>query len=400
MGDLHPIGGMKKFMSVKPAGVSRVGPAGRVSGKSWWAHVLLLLFAWVLTNAGPAHASVTLLLEQPYGDFRVAWNPTGHAALYFDHICAATPLQLRPCGPGELGVVISRYENMGNHDWIAVPLVPYLYAVESPDDIPARVTRLDEIRLRDLYRREHLESIAPDTADGGMPPGDWYELVGSAFDRTSYGFRVKTTPDQDAMLIAMFNDQPNVHNYSGIRRNCADFVRITIDRLYPHAIRRNFIADFGVSTPKSAARSLAHYGGKHPEAGMDEFRIPQVPGDLPRSGGVEGVTEAFLKHYGVPLTLISPDATAAVLVAYVGHGRCAVPKNAPVLDVRQMEADAQRQAGAEAAETAAADPAPDAGNESRRDATAAEVPASSFDAFPSLFTAADCSDCIRFEALP
>ena len=298
-----------------------------------------------LLSARGARAAVSLLLEQPYGHFTVAWNPTGHSALYFDHICAATPVKLRSCGPGELGVVISRYESIDPYDWIAVPLVPYLYAVGSPSEVPGTVDRLDVARLRDLYRREHLESVAPDTASGDAPQGDWYELVGSAYDRTIYGFRVKTTAEQDAMIIALFNDRPNVQQYSGARRNCADFVRVTVDRLYPHAIRRNYLADFGVSTPKSVARGLAHYARKHPEAGLEEFRIPQVPGDLPRSGGVEGVSEAFLKHYGVPMTLISPYITAAVLAAYVGQGRFAVPKSAPALDVAALE-QAVRQAQA------------------------------------------------------
>ena len=49
--------------------------------------------------------------------------------------------------------------------------------------------------------------------------------------------------------------------------------------------------------------------------------------------GVEGVTESLLKRYGLPMILVSPHLTAAVLVAYVGQGRFAVPKNAPVLDL-------------------------------------------------------------------
>src|SRR6201995_258178 len=56
-----------------------------------------------------ARASVSLLLEQPYGGLGM-FNPTGHAAVYLDHVCAASPLELRPCRPGELGVVISRYD--------------------------------------------------------------------------------------------------------------------------------------------------------------------------------------------------------------------------------------------------------------------------------------------------
>ena len=263
--------------------------------------------------------------------------PSGHSALYFDHICAATPLRLRPCGPGELGVVISRYDGIGTYDWIAVPLIPYLYAVASPSEIPTSVDRLDVVRMRDLYRREHLESVAPDTGSGGMPQGNWYELLGAAYDRAIYGFRVNTTRDQDARIIGLFNDRPNVTRYSGGFRNCADFVRVTINGLYPHAIRRNYVADFGFTSPKSVARGLTHYARKHPETGFEVFRIPQVRGDLPRSGGAEALSEYLLKHYAVPLGIVSPYVPAAFLVAYVGHGRFAVPKNAPTLDFEAME---------------------------------------------------------------
>ena len=289
----------------------------------------------VLLVTARSQAAVSILLEQPYGNMG-AFLPSGHSALYFDHICAATPLRLRPCGPGELGVVISRYDGIVAYDWIAVPLVPYLYAVESPNEIPTGVDRVDVVRMRDLYRREHLESVAPDTESGGMPQGNWYELLGSAYDRSIYGFRVNSTPEQDAGIIALFNDRPNVTRYSGVSRNCADFVRLTINRLYPHAIRRNYIADFGITSPKSVARGLTHYARKHPEAGFEVFRIPQVRSDLPRSGGAEGLSEYLLKRYGVPLGIVSPYVPAAFLVAYVGHGRFAVPKDAPTLDFEAM----------------------------------------------------------------
>src|ERR1700744_4607997 len=211
-----------------------------------------------------ARAAVSILLEQPYGDFG-AFNPTGHSAVYLDHVCAASPLELRPCRPGELGVVISRYDGISGHDWIAVPLLPYLYAVESPAGIPQTANRGQGNLLRDLSRRHALESVAADLPDGSAPAGNWYELAGSAYDRTIYGFSIATTPEQDAGLIARFNDQRNVERYNGAFRNCADFARTTINSIYPHAIRRNFVADFGLTTPKSVARGLTHYASKHPD---------------------------------------------------------------------------------------------------------------------------------------
>lgn len=299
------------------------------------ARVVSFAAAALAAVAGiPAHATVSLLLEQPYGGLAV-YNPTGHAAIYFDHICAASPIQLRPCLPGELGVVIARYDGIRNLDWVAVPLVPYLYAVDSVDQVPQSVNREQVSQLRDLYRRHALESVAPDLPDGSAPGGNWYELVGSAYDRAIYGFSVATTPDQDAGLIAMFNDRRNVERYNGAFRNCADFARTTINYLYPHAIRRNFIADFGLTTPKQVARGLSHYASKHPDIDFHVFKVLQVPGSLPRSHSVQGVTESLLKRYGVPLVVLSPIATGVVFIAYMGHGRFDMPHNAPVLDLRQ-----------------------------------------------------------------
>lgn len=304
--------------------------------RTFWAMAMACL---LLVGAGrQAHASMALLLEQPYGGLG-AVNPTGHSAIYLDHVCAATPLELRPCRPGELGVVLSRYDGIQGYDWLAIPLLPYLYAVESPREIPETMDRETEVSLRDQYRRRHLEQLAPDMEDGSAPPGNWYELVGSAFDRTIYGFSIQTTPEEDAHLMAIFNDQHNVEHYNGAFRNCADFSRVTINRIHPHAIRRNFIADFGLTTPKSVARSLTHYASKHPELKLQTFVIPQVAGSLPRSHAAEGVTESLLKRYGVPLVILSPMATAAVFVAYLGHGRFDVPHDAPVLDLRHMEPD-------------------------------------------------------------
>ncbi len=290
-------------------------------------------------GVGRARASAALLLEMPYGGLGT-FNPTGHAALYFDHICAATPLTLRPCVPGELGVVLSRYNGIGEYDWVAVPLIPYLYGVESAEDIPATMDRLTALRTRDLYRREHLASVAPDTAQGGMPQGNWSQLVGSAFDRTIYGFELKTTTEQDAELIEYFNDRPNVTRYQGAFRNCADFSRIILNRLYPGAVHRNYVADFGLTTPKSVARGVVHYGRKHPELELTMFRVPQIEGTLPRSMGIQGVTGSLITRYGVPLAILSPQATAVVLVAYMGTGRFAVPKNAPVLNIAEMQRSA------------------------------------------------------------
>ena len=93
----------------------------------------------VLACLSLANASATLLLEEPYGKLGF-FTATGHAAVYLSGVCAETPIVLRPCSPGETGVVISRYNGVSSYDWVAIPLIPYLYAVERADELPSSAT--------------------------------------------------------------------------------------------------------------------------------------------------------------------------------------------------------------------------------------------------------------------
>ncbi len=136
-------------------------------------------------------------------------TPTGHSAIYLPRVCAETPVKLRMCRPGETGVVISRYHRVGGYNWIAIPLIPYLYAVESADEVPLKVNAEAVASLRDNYRRAHFADIVPDNKDGGMPPGDWVQLVGSSYDRKIYSYEIETTEEQDARLVAALNARVN-----------------------------------------------------------------------------------------------------------------------------------------------------------------------------------------------
>ena len=294
---------------------------------------LCTLMVLVLAFASRAQASATLLLEEPYGRLGF-FNPTGHVAVYLSGVCADSPLVLRQCSPGETGVVISRYDGIAGYDWAAIPLIPYLYAVERPEDIPLFADAKLVAFLRDRYRRQHLGLIAPDTADAGTPGGNWYELVGSSYDRTGYGFQIETSPEQDAALIRAYNASPNRSHYRGVSRNCADFVRDVINFYYPKALHRSVVADVGITTPKQLARTLVRYSGHHPELQLSNFVIPQIPGSLPRSTAVHGVVESFFtsKKYIVPSAVVSPIFAGCVFAVYVGTGtgRFAPARNALV----------------------------------------------------------------------
>jgi hypothetical protein len=268
-----------------------------------------------------ASASATLLLEEPYGKLGF-FTATGHAAVYLSDVCAETPLVLRPCAPGELGVVISRYDGVGGYDWIAIPLIPYLYAVEKTDDIPLFVDPKVVSFLRDQYRRKHLEAVAPDLGNGETPGGNWYELVGSAYDRTAYAFEIETSKDQDEAFIRAYNASPNRSHFRTVSHNCADFAKDVINFYYPKALHRSVVADVGMTTPKQMAKTMVKFSTRHPELEFLRYVIPQVPGTEARSAAVHGVVESFLKSkkYIVPSAVASPIFAGCVVVVYEGTG--------------------------------------------------------------------------------
>jgi hypothetical protein len=268
-----------------------------------------------------ASASATLLLEEPYGKLGF-FTATGHAAVYLSGVCADTPLQLRPCHPGETGVVISRYNGVGGYDWIAIPLLPYLYAVDRPEEIPLFADAKMTAFLRDRYRRTYLEEIAPDQKNGAAPGGNWYELVGSSYDRTIYGFEIETTPAQDRALIEKLNASANVSHFHTVSENCADFAKNIINFYYPKALHRSVVADLGMTTPKQIAKTFIKYSAHHPQLKFSRIVISQVPGNMPRSSTVHGVVDAFFtsKKYIVPSAVVSPIFAGCVAAVYVGTG--------------------------------------------------------------------------------
>ena len=266
-------------------------------------------------------SSATLLLEEPYGKLGF-FTATGHAAVYLSGVCAETPLVLRVCAPGELGAVISRYDGVGSYDWVAIPLIPYLYAVEQPEDVPLFADAKMVNFLRDQYRRKHLESVAPDKSNGQTPGGTWYELVGTAYDRATYAFEIETTSAQDEAFIRAYNAAPNRSHFRTVSSNCADFARNVINFYFPRALHRSVVADVGIATPKQMAKTLLKYSARHPELEFSRFVIPQIPGSIARSTPVHGVVESFFKSkkYIVPSLVVSPIFAGCVAAVYVGTG--------------------------------------------------------------------------------
>jgi hypothetical protein len=297
-----------------------------------WA--LIFVFAAFL----PAKADAVFLLEEPYGRLGSV-EPMGHAAVYLTGVCAASPTRLRRCEPGEAGVVISRYHRIAGYDWLAIPLVPYLYAVDTLEEIPHSADAQDVRELRDAYRRAHLLAIAPSDPSGHAPQGDWTQLVGSAYDRKIYGFQIETSAEQDQAFMQRFNGRENRSHYNVLFANCADFARAVLNFYAPRAVHRNFFADAGITTPKQVARSLVGYARHHPIVELSSFQIPQMPGSIQRSRPAAGVAEGLIKSkkYVVPLAILSPVVTGSIAVVYLAEGRFNPKRGAGVFDIARAD---------------------------------------------------------------
>ncbi len=297
------------------------------------------VIALISAVPNPLQAQASLLLEEPYS-YDGTFAGTGHAAVYLSRVCAETPTRLRRCRPGETGVVISRYHRVNGRDWIAVPLTPYLYAVKDATSIPL----FADTKLVQLLRHQYLRNNMPEEPDDFGPRASSNQLAGSAYDRTTYGFRIATRAEQDDELIRVLNSAPNSESYALLKRNCADFAKQIINFYYPHAVHRSIIADLGITTPKQAAKSLVHSAKHHPEMQLTTFVIPQVPG-LKRSKPVHGVIESVVlaKKYVTPVLLFHPFVVGTVETAYWAGWRFNPAKGALVFEA--VDTDPWRQLG-------------------------------------------------------
>ena len=299
----------------------------------FWALLLSVL------TATSVHASIGLVVGEPFGSFGTMM-PAGHAAIYLNHLCAETPTHLRPCRPGETGVVISRYHDLRatNLDWMAIPAVTFFYGVDDPANAPSFVTASLETELRETYRQQHLRSVAPDRInDNGVsvppPYGDWEEGIGAAFDRRLFLYTLDTTPEQDAAILALLNDDPNQRRYTLRRANCADFAADLLSTVLPGVFHRAKLADFDMTAPKTLARQLDAYGNAHPEMHLRVSEIPQVPGTLRRSRPLRGGAETFVKtkRYLATLLVLQPEAVLADWIVYEKKGKWTPGKDATPL---------------------------------------------------------------------
>lgn len=293
-------------------------------------------------------AQAALLMEEPYGFFGTL-NPTGHNAVYFARICAETPTSLRRCDPGEMGVVISRYSDVGDYDWVAIPLIPYLYSTENASQVPDRVDRKTVNRLRDQYYEAHLMDLGGHVRKGSFWHGGWTELIGVSYERRMYAFRFDTTQKQDDAFIAKMNGDKNQSHFQLLFSNCADFSRVVLNQYFPKTFRRSILPDAGMTTPKQITYKLERYARKHPETHLEIFDIPQVPGYRHMSRSNKSISESLITTgYALPIAIMNPYLAGGLFVDYVVRGSYhLIPRNLQKLSPETLNALTQPAAPAE-----------------------------------------------------
>ena len=297
------------------AGWLRTGDEAR---QGLWFIFLLLIS---LGGASTALAEVALLVEEPYGFFG-SINPTGHAAIYLNRFRAEAAVLLRCCQPGGTGVMITRYSRIQKLDWVAIPLLPYLYAVERAEDVPQWAEAASVAEMRRAYAEAHLTSLVS-AIKGYDTKNVWQQLLGVAYIRRTFSFKIATIEELDDRLIEESNGRPNQSHFNLFTNDCADFSRSLLNFYNLRAVGRSITADVAITTPKQSAKSLATYAHRHDELELSEVVIPQVPGTIPGSQTPRGVMESLLKtkKYVVPIAVFHLCFLAGIAVTYLTSGR-------------------------------------------------------------------------------
>lgn len=289
-------------------------------------NLLLVSLATASVTSPRAEASVGVVLNESLNESMDRITGTGHTAVYFSNICAATPVKLRLCRPGELGSVMSTYIHIGEdqaYEWNIVPLSVYLYGVEDPGNRPIFGSVQVKQLLEERYRENYLSDYCETTSCRTSAKAEWREMVAATMIRSVYIFAVDTTVRQDEKFIAEFNNLPNKNNFNGVTRNCADFTRNVINFYFPHAVYRDYLNDFGMESPKAVARTFTRYAIHRKELNFRVMHFGQVPGTIKRSSEVRAGTEQLYrsKKLLIPLALFADHALPVVVASYLLTGR-------------------------------------------------------------------------------
>ena len=295
------------------------------------------IVALLTTLCGVMRADVGLMLDEALRVGASKWTGAGHSAVYLSGVCMATPVELRVCEPGENGVVLTNYifGEDRSFEWNAIPLNLYLYGVEDESARPIYASTKVRWMLQERYRQKYMASLCTGNC-ATNPNALWRETVAATFIRDIYMFTVKTTPEQDRILIEKLNRSGNVGHYHGMTNNCADFARDIVNTYFPGAAKADHINDFLITSPKAIAKSFAHYGVKHPELEFRVVRFSQIPGEYkPSKDNRKGTEELYRSNrWRVPLAILRPQELILFATSYLITG-----KFNPELELRRRPDD-------------------------------------------------------------
>jgi hypothetical protein len=208
-------------------------------------------------------------------------------------------------------------------EWNIIPLSIYLYGVENPQNRPIFGSRKIKRALEERYRMNFLSDYCASESCRKNNKAEWREMVGASLSRSIYIFVVETTVEQDRRVIAKLNSLPNKNHFSLFTRNCADFTRTVINTYFPNATRRDYINDFGITTPKAIARSLTNYALRHTTLHFHVIHFAQLPGTIRRSSECHDGTEQLYhsKKLLIPMIVFAPHALIGIPASYLVTGR-------------------------------------------------------------------------------
>lgn len=259
----------------------------------------LFLFVCLLTvfiAPTNTYADVSLLIHEATG-YSGEMTGAGHVTVYLSNVCTDAPLVLRLCRDDEpKGVVVASYPAFSKQNtdyrWFAMPVLPYIYGVDSEKEIPLYANGKVRTLLREKNRAEYLSKIIPrDELATEQPSGRWSGVIGAALNRDLYALTVKTTAEQDAKFLEKYNISPKGNDFNIMFKNCADFTRKVMNFYFPGSASRDFINDFGMTTPKALARSFNGYAAARPNLMFHITKYPQLDGTILRSFGNRNFTE-------------------------------------------------------------------------------------------------------------
>ena len=296
---------------------------GRAPAAVWFGLALIIC---VCVFGPRARADVGIVLDESLDTSVERITGSGHSAVYLSRVCPESPVKLRLCRPDERGSVISTYASLGEdrpYGWNAVPLSIYLYGVEDPADRALFGSRKIKRVLEDRYRAKYLTAYCTTRSCQISNSAEWRDMVGANFARGIYIFVAETTEEQDRRFIEEFNSLPNVNHFNGVRRNCADFTLHAINTYFAHAASRDYLNDFGMTSPKAVARSFTHYALRHPEIHFRILHFAQIPGTIKRSSEVRDGTEQLYhsKKLLIPMALFAEHTLPVMAGFYVLTGR-------------------------------------------------------------------------------